>query len=215
MPTESRDLLAGLRDNRRRPGFNRLQYIERHANEQELAEFFSGLLVRAIEGREANSYAALELYLAEWEDKIIGRYASGLTLPSGDNIPWAPVTKPLNRMKFALITTGGIFVEGQEPYVAGGKDVSYRAIPKGTPQSKVRVFHPAYDTSGPLRDVDCVIPIHRFEELEEQGVIGSLADDSYSFMGLITDPTLLGHTAEEVAEKSKAQGVDAAFLTAT
>lgn len=214
MPIEGKDLLEGLRNNRQKMGFNRLQYMERQANEQELVAFFSNLLVQALEGRELNSYAGLEQLLAEWEDKIIGRFAAGMTLPSAENIPWTPVTKPLNKMKFALLTTGGIFVDGQESYVRGGKDVSYRAIPKGTPQAKIRAFHPAYDTSGPLQDVDCMLPLHRFAELEQQGVIGALADENYSFMGLITDHTLLAPTAAEVAEKVKAQGVDAALLTA-
>ncbi len=76
--------------------------------------------------------------------------------------------------------------------------------------------HLHYDLSGPKEDRNCVFPIDRAEELVKDGVIGSLADTYYSFMGFIQEPEILAkETAPEVARLLKADGVDAVVLTAT
>ena len=58
-----------------------------------------------------------------------------------------------------------------------------------------------------------VFPIDRMRELARDGVIGSLADYHYSFMGAGIDPYALEPTARQVAGRLKADGVDAVFLT--
>ena len=72
---------------------------------------------------------------------------------------------------------------------------------------------PTYRTS---EDINCIFPIDRFRELEAEGVIGGLAEISYSFMGLIPDPaSLINDTAPDAARRLKDAGVDAAFLAST
>ena len=56
----------------------------------------------------------------------------------------------------------------------------------------------------------------RLEELREQGVIGSLADNYYSYMGALRDTTtVVEETGPEVAQKMASEGVDVVFLTPT
>ena len=67
-----------------------------------------------------------------------------------------------------------------------------------------------------LADVNIVLPVQRFLELEAAGKIGSLAPSHYSFMGYQPDNSEWEKRyAPEVAARMKDEGVDAAFLTPT
>ena len=69
---------------------------------------------------------------------------------------------------------------------------------------------------GPREDVNCIFPLDRMVELEQEGVIGGLASTNYSFMGYIQRPDLLStETAPQVAKRLKADGVQAVVLTST
>ena len=139
-------------------------------------------------------------------------------VPAMEGIPWATLSGPLNQSRVALLTTGGIYVEGQEPYdldVQGG-DYSFREIPRDTPIGDLRVKHRGYDIAGPEADMNCVFPLERLLEMESEGMIGELAPTGYSFMGLINNiPGLTEETAPEVARRLKQEGVKAALITAT
>ena len=53
----------------------------------------------------------------------------------------------------------------------------------------------------------------RFQELEAEGIVGSLSDNYYSWMGLIDDTdTLINKSAPEAALQLKEADVDAVFL---
>ena len=112
------------------------------------------------------------------------------------------------------MTTGGVYVDGQTPFTRG--DVTYREIPRDTAATQLRIWHPGYDRGPALKDINCIFPIDRFKELEAEGLIGELAQTSYSFMGLIQDQeALINRTAPEVAERMRNAGVDAVFLAST
>ena len=194
--------------------FSRVRYLPRYATEEQMADFLNQLLVKAIEARETGSVEEMAAFLAEWEDFATSHYSQAMQVPESTGIPWAPFTKPLREARVALVTTGGIYVEGQDPFERG--DYTFREIPKTTPVGWCQVRHWGYDITGPQEDVNCVLPIERFRELEAEGVIGELAETSYSFMGLIQDVDALMHqSAPEVAGRLKAAEVDAVFLTST
>jgi D-proline reductase (dithiol) PrdB len=200
--------------------FSRIRYVGTLMEEEQQITFLKELFNAAVEAREAGNSDRLYDLLEEWE-------ASGQAIAGGrsrvlelDATPWAPLTVPISKAKFAVVTTGGFYVEGQEPYETDGPerqgDWSYRAIPKGTPNNRINVAHLHYDLSGPQQDINCVFPLDRFAELEKEGVIGQLADTNYSFMGFIQRPDLLiAETAPQVARRLKEDGVEAVFLTST
>ncbi len=200
--------------------FSRIRYVGTLMEEEEQVTFLKALFKAAVEAREVGNSNDLYDLLEEWE-------ASGQAIAGGrsrtlelDATPWTPLTVPISKAKFALVTTGSFYVEGQEPYETDGPerqgDLSYRAIPRDTPRDRINVAHLHYDLSGPQQDVNCVFPLGRFAELEKEGVIGQLADTNYSFMGFIQRPDLLiAETAPEVARRLKEDGVDVVFLTST
>jgi D-proline reductase (dithiol) PrdB len=129
-----------------------------------------------------------------------------------------PLHKELSRCRVALITTAGLHLPEQKPYddrIIGG-DCSYREIPNAIETQVLALGHrsKAFDASGTESDINLVLPLDRFRELENAGEIGSLNDRHFSFMGSITKPKrLIKETAPEVGQMLKADGVDVAFLT--
>jgi hypothetical protein len=62
-------------------------------------------------------------------------------------------------------------------------------------------------------DLDEVLPMRRLVELAAEGVVGRAAPTHYSMMGYILEPQeLLEKTAPAIAERMRAEGVDAAAL---
>ncbi len=207
-----------LKDLLQNPGtaaFSRSKYLPRLASDEQMAEFINGLFIAATESKYSGDWEQLSEYLDRWDDIGIGLQFDGLSVPEFDDIPWATLIKPLDQCKLALVTTGGVFVEGQTPYTEAD-DPSSREISIKTAREHFKIWHPGYDHGPAEEDINCVFPIDRFKELEAEGVIGGLAETSYSFMGLIrTTEPLINETTPNVARRLKEDGVDAVFLAST
>jgi len=130
----------------------------------------------------------------------------------------ARLTKPISECRIALVTTAALYREDQEPFDEEfkGGDFTYRVIPTDTDISALRIGHrsSAFDHSGVEKDKNLALPIHRFQELAEQGRIGALNHRHFSFMGSVSAPgRLVSKTAPEAAELLRQDGVDAVLLT--
>ena len=90
--------------------------------------------------------------------------------------------KPLSECKVAFITAGGIHKKDQTPFNTSG-DFTYRVIPFDTPSSNLMVTHGGFDNSDINKDVNAMFPIDRLHELVAEGFIGSLPEETYTFMG--------------------------------
>ncbi|MBI2918160.1 MAG: hypothetical protein HYY01_09210 [Chloroflexi bacterium] len=212
MPTDLNDLLNQISEDRSlMTPLSRLRFLRRVATEEELAGFFRGLLVKAMEAKHQDRWEDLVQFLEAWEDRTLSRLAATSPFPDTREVPWTPLTRPLSETRFALLTSGGLYVDGQTPFVTSN-DPTYRELPKDTPQEHIRASHRGYDVRGPLQDVDCLLPLHRFQELEREGTIGGLAETSYSFNGSIEDVSLLQEWPRQVARKMKEEGVEAVFI---
>jgi D-proline reductase (dithiol) PrdB len=138
-------------------------------------------------------------------------------------IPWTPLTKPLHRTSFALVTSAGISLKTQSPFDMEREkreplwgDPGWRAIPKGTSQQDIQAHHLHVNTRHILQDMDVIFPLHRMAELEAEGVIGALAPHSYSFYGYQFKSTgFLQSAIAPIAEKMREEEVEAVLLTPT
>ncbi len=135
--------------------------------------------------------------------------------------PWTPVRKPLSESRVAMVTSAGLHLRGDKPFVTdlnGGGDSSYRTLPRSAPAADIIQSHVSigFDHTGIYRDINVTYPVDRLEELREQGVIGSLADNYYSYMGALRDTEkVYNDTGPEVARKMLEEGVDVVLLTPT
>jgi D-proline reductase (dithiol) PrdB len=146
------------------------------------------------------------------------------TIPSEEydgDIPWTPLSKPLNEATFALVTSAGISLKSDPPFDMEREkaeptwgDPSYRIIPKGTKSADINVNHLHINTEHILADINVMLPLARMEELSNEGVIGNLASTAYSFYGFQWERTDFLDTAiAPMIDKMKLEGVDVVLLT--
>jgi D-proline reductase (dithiol) PrdB len=133
-------------------------------------------------------------------------------------IPWVKPVKPLRQAKLALVTTSGIHHQNQPPFDMSDDDgdPSYRALDGEKLFNDFQITHDYYDHADARKDPNIIFPLERLRELAAEGILGSLAQTHYSFMGHIDGRqivTLVEKTAREIAEKLKADQVDLVLLT--
>ena len=102
--------------------------------------------------------------------------------PEREPPPWTPIVRELASMRVALIASGGVYRDDQQPFHFRD-DTSHREIPVDTPISELRVSHFGYDISDAARDPGCVFPLRALRELVSEGAIGAIAGPALSFMG--------------------------------
>ena len=133
-------------------------------------------------------------------------------------IPWVEPVKPLRQAKVALVTTSGIHHQDQLPFDMSDTDgdPSYRTLNSEKLFDDFQVTHDYYDHTDARKDPNIIFPLDRLCELVKEGIIGSLAQTHYSFMGHIDGQhivTLVEKTAREIAGKLKVDNVDLVLLT--
>lgn len=132
-----------------------------------------------------------------------------------DDSPWAVVEKPLSEMVISLISSAGIFMEGQDPFDAWAvNDLSFRKIPVTTPFEKLQLRHNYFDHRDAVSDLNCVFPVDRLSEFEADGQIGKLASTAITLgMGRLYKRTALQEeTVPQIVAVIRGEGADAAFL---
>lgn len=132
-------------------------------------------------------------------------------------IPFGRPRRPLRESRVALVTTGGVYAPGQEPFDVErkGGDVSYRVIARDADVAALGIVHKsdAFDQTGFKADRNLGFPLDRLREMEAAGSIGGLAPRALSFMGSISAPgRLVKETAPEAAALLVSDGVDVALL---
>jgi D-proline reductase (dithiol) PrdB len=135
-------------------------------------------------------------------------------------IPFTRLARPLRECTVALVSTAGVARNDDRPFDQDGErrdpwwgDPSFREIPLGTTEKDVRLYHLHIDPRFGEDDLDVVLPMRRLAELAAEGFVGRPAPTHYSTMGYILDPReLVEKTAPAIAERMRAEGVDAAAL---
>ena len=131
------------------------------------------------------------------------------------DIPWTPYTGNSANQKFAIITSGGVYLNGKQPAFDTESihgDASFREIPRDVGQDDLEFAHAHYDHTLAGEDFNTIFPLQRFLELEAEGIVGSVADTHYSFSYVNDVAKLASDTIPGVLDRVKAQGIDVLFL---
>ena len=130
--------------------------------------------------------------------------------PHFENRPWV-IGPALARRRVAIVSSAGLVVRGETPF--RGRDPDYRVIPGETKPNELLISHISinFDRTGFQEDWNVVFPIDRLNELADEGVIGSVAEAHYAFMGA-SDPLEMEPHARELAGRLKRDHVDGAIL---
>ncbi|MSP68116.1 MAG: selenoprotein B glycine/betaine/sarcosine/D-proline reductase [Alphaproteobacteria bacterium] len=137
-------------------------------------------------------------------------YLLGLPLPEFPTTAW--VTPPdLARCRVAIVSTAGLQRRGDAPFAENSAD--YRVIPGDIGANDLVMSHISvnFDRSGFQQDLNIAFPLDRLKELAAEGVIASVADYHYAFMGA-TDPRQMESGARHVAGMMKVDQVNAVIL---
>ena len=132
-----------------------------------------------------------------------------------DSSPWTPFQKPLNQVRLALISSGGIFKEDQAPFDPWAvNDLSFREIEVDTEFKTLKLHHNYFDHRDALKDFNCVYPIDRLKEMADAGIIGSLVPKAISLgMGRLYKRTALQkETVPKILEVLKKHNAEAVLL---
>lgn len=110
---------------------------------------------------------------------------------------------PLSDRRIALITTAGLHSYRNAPFAPGRAE--YRTISTSMDMADLITSHPStnIDRTGILRDIDTVFPIHRLREMADDGAIGSIAANHYSFLGSTPPETFEGLIGEIVDDMKR------------
>jgi len=157
--------------------------------------------------------------------RSLATWVQQLEVPPEGPVPWTPLPRPVRECRFALVTTAGLYVKGLEPPFDLERearqptwgDPSFRRIPRDVRQEQIGVSHFHINPRDILQDLNVALPIQRFLELAWEGVIGSLTETHYSFMGYQGYPADLSGWRQgygpQVASLMKAEGVDCVLIT--
>lgn len=95
----------------------------------------------------------------------------------------APISKPLSESRLGLISSAGTYVTGQTAFFYKD-DASIREISSSTVLADLRFSHIMENyLVEAWQDPGVLFPIEALQRLEQQGVIGSLAENFISCMG--------------------------------
>ena len=134
-------------------------------------------------------------------------------LPAFDTSAWVPAPA-LAQCRVALVTTAGLHRSNDRAFSIGEEASDYRVISADTPARELVMSHLSvnFDRTGFQQDVNVVFPLERLKALAAEGVIGSVAQYHYAFMGAanIRD---LKPKAQQMAGLLKRDKVDAVLLT--
>lgn len=153
---------------------------------------------------------------AEKYPGLVDRMGVKMTRDWNANLPWAPLKKPIEDSRVALVTTGGIILKSQTPFDLNDSqgDCSYRVIPADASADETVISHLFYDHSDVKMDLEVMFPLATLHRLQQEGKISSVAPRHFSFQGGIHDPApLVSTTAPEVAQLLADDQVDLVILT--
>ena len=157
--------------------------------------------------------------------RLIGAIYETTDVQKETPIPWTPLERPISECTFGLVTSGGLYQRGVEPPFDLQRerleptwgDPTYRTIPKDITSGELGVSHLHINNEPVESDINVLLPIHRFDELSQEGRIAGMSDHHYSFMGYQGYPPDTTAWRDiygpAVAEKFKNEGVHCVLLT--
>lgn len=129
-----------------------------------------------------------------------------------DTPPLASLKKPLNESKVGLVASGGIYRVGQVAFHFKD-DFSFRIVDTDTETEDLRVTHFAYDLKDARQDHNVVFPTTTLKVLENEGAIGELSKNAYTFMGgIYSSRKVADLLATEIADRLVKDEVDVAIM---
>ena len=128
-------------------------------------------------------------------------------------IPYTPFTGALQESRIGVVTTAGVHLRTQPPFVPAG-DTSFRLIPADATTDQVTITHDHYDHADARADCNCVLPLDVLRELVSERRIGSTTPEYVSMGFSQAMREIKEKVAPEIAAVVRRWKPDAVLLTA-
>jgi glycine reductase len=129
---------------------------------------------------------------------------------------------PLGDLKsavIALVTDGGLVVEGNPDKIEPGRPTRFTTIPIHNVNTlgadKYDAVHSGYDTASANQDPNRLVPLDTLRELAGEGVIGGVHEFIHSTGGAHAAVENAVQIGRQIADRLKAAGVTGVILTST
>ena len=179
-----------------------------------------GYLARGIKRNELVAKPPAERAVDMLLAKLSGReFHSEIAPPKfAGGKPAAPLSD-LKSAVIALVTDGGLVIEGNPDKIEPGRPTRFTTIPISGVNSlaadKYDAVHSGYDTAFANQDPNRLVPLDTMRALEREGVIGKVHEFVRSTGGAhaaVENATQIGR---QIADQLKAAGVTGVILTST
>jgi hypothetical protein len=118
-------------------------------------------------------------------------YASASPIEGESQPVWAPFEPRLAAAKIGILTSAGLFLEGeQEPFDGEREkqeptwgDPTYRVLPHALADRKIGMMHLHVNPADVLADHNVALPTDVLDELVADGAVGSATTSHVSVMG--------------------------------
>ena len=153
----------------------------------------------------------------------------GWQLYAVEGFPFTLPTIELDESRVCLVSLAGVYRKGQKPFNTSPGvvspqlrsmrfrdrgDWSFREVPVSADPAELGITHAHYDHTEANEDINCVFPLARLRELEEEGFIGECAAVHYSLMGYVPEvEPILETTVKEIIPRLEAQEADAVVVS--
>lgn len=121
---------------------------------------------------------------------FIPMYESAGPAPGEDEPVWAPFEKRLAEARIALLTSAGMYLDGQPPFDAEREkaeptwgDPTHRILPASLEGEGMAMMHLHINHEDVLADPEIAIPLGGLAALVADGRVGSVAPRHVSVMG--------------------------------
>ena len=190
------------------------------------AKFLQELLQKLGDAFDDGNFRRLIQHTYDWQRMAYAGSEIKFTYHDGS---FTLLSKPVSESRLLLLTSSGHFVEGDDPKPLWALNMTQEeatarveeflkeapqlsSIPIETTKERLCVRHGGYDISGAQADPNVVFPVESLCELMQEGAIGEIAAQAYSFVGACSQKRLLNRTAPQWVEIFKQQHIDAVLL---
>jgi betaine reductase len=179
-----------------------------------------GYLARGIKHNEFAAKPPAERAVDMLLSKLRGeKFNSEIAAPKFTSAKPAAPLGDLSWAVIALVTDGGLVLEGNPDNIEPGRPTRFTTIPISGVDSldadKYDAVHSGYDTAIANRDPNRLVPLDTMRDLEREGVIGKLHEFVHSTGGAHAAVDNATNIGQAIAARLKAAGVTGVILTST
>lgn len=149
-------------------------------------------------------------------------YSGAAPAPGDEGPVWAPFETRLAEARIALLTSAGLYLDGEQPPFDGDRekaeptwgDPTHRVLPASLEGHRLGMMHLHVNHDDVLADPEIALPLAGLADLAAEGVVGSVAPAHVSVMGYQQAGLEVwrSETAPAVVELLRDQGTDGLIL---